>query len=41
MKQTNVGEGCNFEVITFDYISISLKDIFLKCQQNVLNKVCF
>ena len=20
MKQTDVGEGCNFEVITFDYI---------------------
>ena len=28
MKQTYVGEGCNFEVIAFDYISISLKDIF-------------
>ena len=27
MKQTDVGEGCNFEVITFDYIFIILKNI--------------
>ena len=25
MKQTDGGGGCNFEVITFDYISIFLK----------------
>ena len=30
MKQTNVGEGCYFEVITFDYISIFLKKDTLK-----------
>ena len=35
MKQTNIG-GCNFEVITFDYISISLKktlEMSAKCAQ--------
>ena len=43
MKQTDVGgggEGCNFEVITFDYMyPFFLKKTLLKCQQNVLNKV--
>ena len=34
-EKTDVGEGCNFEIITFDYI----KNILQKCQQNVLNKV--
>ena len=28
MKQTEVGEGCNFEVITFDYISIFFSEQF-------------
>ena len=36
MKQTDVGdaEGCNFEVITFDYIYAFFK-------KHVLNKVWF
>ena len=39
MKQTDVG-GCNFEVITFDYIyPFFLKKRTLKCEQNVLNKI--
>ena len=37
MKQTNLREGCNFEVITFDYISIFLK----KCMYfKSVSKIC-
>ena len=41
IKQTNVGGGCNFEVITFDYIYFFFKKHSLKFQHNVLNKVWF
>ena len=40
MKQTDVGEGCNFEVVTFDHIyPFFKKKHTLKWKQNVLNKV--
>ena len=34
MKQTGVGEGCNFEVITSDYISFFFKKHTLKMSAN-------
>ena len=36
MKQTDMGEGCNFEVITFDYIY----PFFLKTYFKNVSKMC-